>query len=53
MKLGVFFAASIGAEKADWLKTEWEVQNAYFAGDEVVLSDPTARKVFISIIDIF
>ena len=48
MKLGIYFATIIGAEKTgnNWLKKEWEVQDAYFAGDEIVLSDPTVRKGF-------
>ena len=48
MKLGIYFATVISAEKTgnNWLKKEWEVQDAYFAGDEIVLSDPTARKCF-------
>ena len=48
MKLGIYFATVIGAEKTgnNWLKKEWEVQDAYFAGDEIVLSDPTVRKGF-------
>lgn len=48
MKLGIYFATVIGAEKTgnNWLKKEWEVQDAYFAGDEIVLSDPTVRKSF-------
>ena len=48
MKLGIYFATIIGAEKtgSNWLKKEWEVQDAYFAGDEIVLSDPTVRKGF-------
>ena len=50
MKLGVYFATVISAEKTgnNWLKKEWEVQDAYFAGDEIVLSDPTVRKCFDS-----
>ena len=49
MKLGIYFAASISAERAanNWLKKEWEVQDAYFAGDDIVLSDPTVRKGFL------
>ena len=48
MKLGIYFATIIGAEKtgSNWLKKESEVQDAYFAGDEIVLSDPTVRKGF-------
>lgn len=29
-----------------WQKKEWEVQDAYFADEEIVLSDPKTRKVF-------
>ena len=48
MKLGIYFATVISAEKTgnNWLKKEWEVQDAYFAGDEIFLSDPTVRKGF-------
>ena len=48
MKLGIYFATVIGAEKTgnNWLKKEWEVQDAYFADEEIVLSDPKTRKVF-------
>ena len=45
MKLSIFLAGSITAEKAAFQRKEWEVQDAYFAGDEVVLSDPRIRKV--------
>ena len=34
------------ADKPSWLKKEWEVQDAYFAGEEIVLSDPAIRKDF-------
>ena len=47
MKLGIYFAASISAERNNWQKKEWEVQDAYFAGDDIVLSDPTVRKGFL------
>ena len=44
MKLSVILAASVTAEK--FHKKEWEVQDAYFAGEDVVLSDPTIRHEF-------
>jgi len=46
MKLSILLAGSITAEKAAFQRKEWEVQDAYFAGDEVILSDPRIRKVF-------
>ena len=46
MKLSILLAGSITAEKAAFQRKEWEVQDAYFAGDEVILSDPKIRKVF-------
>jgi len=46
MKLSIFLAGPITAEKAAFQRKEWEVQDAYFAGDEVVLSDPRIRKVY-------
>ena len=45
MKLAVLVAAAAQAKNSSWLKKEWEVQDAYFAGDEVVLSDPRIRRV--------
>ena len=44
MKLSIILAASVTADK--FHKKEWEVQDAYFAGDDVVLSDPSIRKRF-------
>lgn len=44
MKLSIILAASVTADK--FHKKEWEVQDAYFAGDDVVLSDPAIRKRF-------
>ena len=44
MKLSIILAASVTAEK--FHKKEWEVQDAYFAGEDVVLSDPTIRHEF-------
>ena len=44
MKLSIILAASVTADK--FHKKEWEVQDAYFAGDDVVLSDPSIRQRF-------
>ena len=44
MKLSVSLLAA--STVTAWQKKEWEVQDAYFAGDEIVLSDPTVRKCF-------
>ena len=46
MKISVILAATVTANKnaASWQQKEWQVQDAYFAGQEVVLSDPTVRK---------
>ena len=46
MKLFVLGAGLALADKPSWLKKEWEVQDAYFAGEEIVLSDPAIRKDF-------
>ena len=46
MKLFVLGAGVALADKPSWLKKEWEVQDAYFAGEEIVLSDPAIRKDF-------
>ena len=46
MKLFVLGASVALADKPSWLKKEWEVQDAYFAGEEIVLSDPAIRKDF-------
>ena len=43
MKLAVFVAAAVRAKNSSWLKKEWEVQNAYFADEEIILSDPSIR----------
>ena len=48
MKLAVLVAAAAQAKNSSWLKKEWEVQDAYFADEEIVLSDPKTRKVFDS-----
>ena len=41
MKLAVLVAAAAQAKKSSWLKKEWEVQDAYFADEEIILSDPS------------
>ena len=46
MKLFLLGASVALADKPAWLKKEWEVQDAHFAGEEIVLSDPTIRKGF-------
>ena len=46
MKLFVLGAGVALADKPSWLKKEWEVQDAYFAGEEIILSDPAIRKDF-------
>ena len=46
MKLSIILAASVTADK--FHKKEWEVQDAYFAGEDVVLSDPAIRQRFFS-----
>ena len=43
MKLAVLVAAAAQAKKSSWLKKEWEVQDAYFADEEIILSDPSLR----------
>ena len=43
MKLAVLVAATARAKNSSWLKKEWEVQNAYFADEEIILSDPSIR----------
>ena len=44
MKLSVTLLAA--STVTAWQKKEWEVQDAYFADEEIVLSDPKTRKVF-------
>ena len=45
MKLAILLAAAAEAKKnSSWLKKEWEVQNAYFADEEIILSDPSIRN---------
>ena len=46
MKLFILGASVALAEKPTWLKKEWEVQDAHFADQEIILSDPTIRKGF-------
>ena len=46
MKLFILGASLALADKPAWLKKEWEVQDAHFGGEEIVLSDPTIRKGF-------
>ena len=46
MKLFVLGAGLALADKPTWLRKEWEVQDAHFANEEIVLSDPTIRKDF-------
>ena len=43
MKLSLLLIASVTADKG-WQQKEWEVQDAYFAGDEVVLTDSKTRN---------
>ena len=44
MKLAVLVAAAAQAKNSSWLKKEWEVQDAYFADEEIILSDPSIRE---------
>ena len=45
MKLAILLAAAAEAKKnSSWLKKEWEVQNAYFADEDIILSDPAIRN---------
>ena len=44
MKLAVLVDAAARAKNSSWLKKEWEVQNAYFADEEIILSDPSIRN---------
>ena len=44
MKLVVLVAAAARATKSSWLKKEWEVQDAYFSDEEIILSDPSIRN---------
>ena len=43
MKLTLIVAAAAQAKNSSWLKKEWEVQDAYFSDEEIILSDPTIR----------
>ena len=44
MKLAVLVTAAAQAKSSSWLKKEWEVQDAYFANEEIILSDPSIRN---------
>ena len=44
MKLAVLVAAAAQAKNSSWLKKEWEVQDAYFADEEIILSDLSIRE---------
>ena len=44
MKLAHIVAAAAQAKNSSWLKKEWEVQDAYFANEKIILSDPTLRE---------
>ena len=44
MKLAVLVAAVAQAKNSSWLKKEWEVQEAYFADEEIILSDLSVRE---------
>ena len=44
MKLSIVLAATVTAEK--FRPREWEVQDQYFAGEDVILSDPLIRQRF-------
>ena len=46
MKLSILLGAVSAEKSTGWLNKEWEVQDAYFAGEEIVLSDPTTRAGF-------
>ena len=46
MKLSVSLLAA--STVTAWQKKEWEVQDAYFAEEEIILSDPKTRNVFYS-----
>ena len=44
MKLALIVAAAAQAKNSSWLRKEWEVQDAYFANEEIILSDPSIRS---------
>lgn len=44
MKLFLLGASVALADKPTWLKKEWEVQDAHFADQEIILSDPAIRS---------
>ena len=46
MKLSIILAATVTADK--FHKKEWEVQDASFAGEDVLLSDPAIRQRFFN-----
>ena len=46
MKIFILGASVALADKPAWLKKEWEVQDAHFSGEEIILSDPTIRNGF-------
>ena len=43
MKVSLLLSATVTADEG-WQKKEWEVQDAYFAGEEIILGNPTTRK---------
>ena len=43
MKLSVLVSAAVATEKT-WQTKEWQVQDAYFAEEEIVLQDPKIRS---------
>ena len=43
MKLSVLVSAAVASEKT-WQTKEWQVQDAYFADDEIILQDPKTRS---------
>ena len=51
MKLAVLVAAAAQAKSSSWLKKEWEVQDAYFADEEIILSDLSVREGLKKIYD--
>ena len=51
MKLAVLVAAAAQAKSSSWLKKEWEVQDAYFADEEIILSDLSVRDGLKKIYD--
>ena len=43
MKLSALLSIAAAADKT-WLTKEWQVQDAYFADQEITLQDPKARS---------